>query len=129
MATNDERQKRLEHVVKTYRADFEKGWNDYVKLCEAEGTTPEDLLTKVEYYTKFDFIAVSTIDCHPQPKKKIVEKKLPNFFFPCPPRSSGFKLLPGKTGILRFFIHRINFSCQNKTSGIFFALDCASVVL
>jgi hypothetical protein len=67
MATNLERQKRLDRVVKTYRADFEKGWNDYVKLCEAEGTTPEDLLTNVEYYTKFDFIAVSTI----QKKKKI----------------------------------------------------------
>eukprot|EP01122_Echinamoeba_exundans_P013420 TRINITY_DN585_c0_g2_i1.p1 TRINITY_DN585_c0_g2~~TRINITY_DN585_c0_g2_i1.p1 ORF type:complete len:205 (-),score=29.37 TRINITY_DN585_c0_g2_i1:471-1085(-) len=61
MADNTQRQKRLEHVVKSYRGDFEKAWNDYVKLCEAEGTTPEDLLTNVEYYTKFDFIAVSSV--------------------------------------------------------------------
>jgi hypothetical protein len=46
----DAKQKRLEHLVKSYKADFDKLWDAYTALCKQHNESPDPLLTDVSHY-------------------------------------------------------------------------------
>lgn len=58
----EERKKRLAHLVKSYKSDFDSLWEAYTALCKENKETPAKLLTDPSLYDDEEgVITVSTL--------------------------------------------------------------------
>jgi hypothetical protein len=50
MSTKDSKQERLNHLVKSYRKDFDNVWNKYTALCKRTSTKIKQYLEDASLY-------------------------------------------------------------------------------